>query len=140
MIYSGIDPVAADLNGDGNVDLVLGAATGGLEDPYGIAVTFGNGGFTGVAPADSFPPNGYGLHNAVGNAWEWCADYFHASWHAGAGGMNPVGPPSGTTRVLKGGSFLCHESYCNRYRNAARIGNTPDTSTGHIAFRVARDL
>jgi formylglycine-generating enzyme len=52
----------------------------------------------------------------------------------------PPGPSSGPTRVTKGGSYLCHESYCRRYRNAARIGAPPDTTTGHIGFRVARDI
>lgn len=51
----------------------------------------------------------------------------------------PVGPPSGDRRVMKGGSYLCHASYCWRYRNAARTGTEPDTSTGHIGFRVVRD-
>ena len=54
--------------------------------------------------------------------------------------LDPVGPPSGETRVMKGGSYLCHESYCWRYRNAARTGTPPDSSTGHIGFRVARDV
>ena len=100
----------------------------------------GEDGFIGTAPVDAFEPNGYGVFNSVGNTWEWCSDFFDVKWRADATGFNPVGPPTGHTRVLKGGSFLCHESYCNRYRNSARIGNTPDTSTGNIGFRVARDL
>jgi formylglycine-generating enzyme required for sulfatase activity len=99
----------------------------------------GQDGFTAVAPVDSFAPNGFGLHNSVGNAWEWCADYFDPAWHIDATRLDPVGPPSGDTRVMKGGSYLCHESYCWRYRNAARTGTPPDSSTGHIGFRVARD-
>jgi formylglycine-generating enzyme required for sulfatase activity len=54
--------------------------------------------------------------------------------------LDPAGPPSGDTRVMKGGSYLCHKSYCWRYRNAARTGTSPDTSTGHIVFRVSRDI
>jgi formylglycine-generating enzyme required for sulfatase activity len=100
----------------------------------------GEDGFTTVAPVDSFPPNGFGLCNAVGNTWEWCADYFDPLWHIQATNVEPAGPPSGATRVTKGGSYLCHESYCRRYRNAARTGTAPDTSTGHIGFRVARDV
>ena len=92
----------------------------------------GEDGFTNVAPVDSFPPSGFGLFNAVGNAWEWCADWFDPVWHVQATCSDPVGPPSGTTRVMKGGSYLCHASYCWRYRNAARTGTAPDTSTGHI--------
>jgi len=99
----------------------------------------GEDGFTTVAPADAFPANGFGLHNAVGNTWEWCADYFDPLWHIQATRHDPAGPPTGATRVTKGGSYLCHESYCRRYRNAARTGTAPDTSTGHIGFRVARD-
>ena len=100
----------------------------------------GDDGFTAVAPVDSFEPNGFGLYNAAGNAWEWCADYFDPAWHAEGTRLDPVGPPSGETRVMKGGSYLCHESYCWRYRNAARTGTPPDSSTGHIGFRVARDV
>src|SRR5580658_3418097 len=103
-------------------------------------VDLGEDGFTNVAPADSFEPNAFGLCNAVGNTWEWCADYFDPLWHAETTRTDPVGPPSGAARVMKGGSYLCHESYCRRYRNAARTGTEPDTSTGHIGFRVARDL
>jgi formylglycine-generating enzyme required for sulfatase activity len=100
----------------------------------------GEDGFTAVAPGHSFQPNGFGLYNAVGNAWEWCADYFDPVWHVEASRLDPVGPPSGETRVMKGGSYLCHESYCWRYRNAARTGTPPDNSAGHIGFRVVRDI
>jgi len=99
----------------------------------------GEDGFTSVAPVNAFQPNGYGLYNAVGNTWEWCADSFDAVWHTEASRLDPAGPPSGNTRVMKGGSYLCHESYCWRYRNAARTGTPPDTSTGHIGFRAVRD-
>jgi hypothetical protein len=100
----------------------------------------GEDGFTTVAPVDAFPPNGFGLFNAIGNTWEWCADYFDPLWHLQATRINPVGPPSGTTRVMKGGSYLCYESYCWRFRNAARTGTAADTSTGHIGLRVVRDI
>jgi formylglycine-generating enzyme required for sulfatase activity len=100
----------------------------------------GEDGFTTVAPVDAFPPNGFGLFNAIGNTWEWCADYFDPFWHVPATRVDPAGPPSGTTRVMKGGSYLCHESYCWRYRNAARTGTAPDTSTCHIGLRVVRDI
>jgi formylglycine-generating enzyme required for sulfatase activity len=99
----------------------------------------GEDGFTAVAPVDSFDPNGFGLFNAVGNTWEWCADYFDPVWHIQATRADPTGPPHGIKRVNKGGSYLCHQSYCWRYRNAARTGTDPDTSTGHIGFRVVRD-
>ncbi|HVN04430.1 MAG TPA: formylglycine-generating enzyme family protein [Bryobacteraceae bacterium] len=102
-------------------------------------IDLGEDGFTNLAPVDSFAPNGFGLFNAVGNTWEWCADYFDARWHVEATRTDPVGPPAGRERVIKGGSYLCHDSYCRRYRNAARAGTEPDTSTGHIGFRVVRD-
>ncbi len=97
-------------------------------------------GFAGTSPVDSFEPNRFGLSTVIGNVWEWCADYFNTDWHALASPLNPLGPPTGATRVLKGGSYLCHESYCWRYRNSARTGNSPDTSAGNIGFRVVRDL
>jgi len=68
------------------------------------------------------------------------ADFFDQVWHVDATRVDPVGPPFGSRRLNKGGSYLCHESYCWRYRNAARTGTDPDTSTGHIGFRVVRDI
>jgi len=97
-------------------------------------------GYSAPAPVDSFAPNGYGLYTIVGNVWEWCADHFDAHWRQTATPVNPVGPPWGTTRVMKGGSYLCHASFCFRYRNAARTANTPDSATGNIGFRVVRDV
>jgi formylglycine-generating enzyme required for sulfatase activity len=98
-------------------------------------------GFAGLAPVDAFPPNGFGLNNMTGNAWEWCSDFFHPSWdRANPAPVDPVGPPHGEARVMKGGSFLCHDSYCNRYRNSARTANTPDSSAANLSFRVVRDL
>ena len=97
-------------------------------------------GYRSTAPVDAFPPNGYGLYAMTGNTWEWCADWFDAQYHALATRDNPVGPPSGSARVIKGGSYLCHRSYCNRYRVAARSSNTPDSSTAHTGFRCVRDI
>lgn len=96
-------------------------------------------GYAGTCPVDAFPPNGYGLYSMSGNTWEWCADWFSKDYHLTADRNNPTGPPTGTGRVTKGGSFLCHKSYCNRYRVAARTSNTPDSSTSHMSFRCVRD-
>jgi sulfatase modifying factor 1 len=96
-------------------------------------------GFAAVAPAHSFEPNGYGLYTITGNAWEWCADWFDAGYHVTASRGNPVGPPVGKAKVMKGGSYLCHRSYCNRYRVAARTSNTTDSSTTNIGFRCVLD-
>jgi sulfatase modifying factor 1 len=88
-------------------------------------VNTGEDGFAGTAPVDAFAPNGYGLYNATGNVWEWTVDRF--------------GPSRPGQRVTRGGSYLCHDSYCWRYRCAARSGNTPDSSAGNIGFRLAAD-
>jgi sulfatase modifying factor 1 len=95
----------------------------------------GEDGYAGTSPVGAYPPNGFGLDSITGNAWEWCADWFDAAYHRTGPRDNPSGPPNGTARVMKGGSFLCHKSYCNRYRVAARSSNTPDSSTSHIGFR-----
>ena len=84
----------------------------------------GADGYEGTAPVESFPPNGFGLYNMAGNVWEWCAD--------------PFGAPGGPL-VIRGGSYLCHDSYCDRYRVSARSSNVADASTGNMGFRVAAD-
>jgi sulfatase modifying factor 1 len=95
-------------------------------------------GYAGTSPVDAFPPNGFGLYSITGNTWEWCADWFSTDFHRTAvSSIHPQGPPTGTSRVTKGGSFLCHKSYCNRYRVAARSSNTPDSSTSNTGFRCA---
>ena len=96
-------------------------------------------GFVGTAPARSFEPNGYGLYNMAGNVWEWAFDRWSPTFHVKGPRTNPIGPPEGDRRVTRGGSYLCHDSYCNRYRVAARTSNTPDSSSGNTGFRCARD-
>ena len=94
-------------------------------------------GFIGTAPARSFEPNGYGLYNMVGNVWEWTQQSFKLrsmkkafrQAHQGKTGF----------KLCKGGSYLCHASYCHRYRIAARTANSPDSSTGHTGFRLVYD-
>ncbi|WP_269449815.1 formylglycine-generating enzyme family protein [Auraticoccus cholistanensis] len=139
------------------------AARGGLEQatyPWGDELTPGGqhraniwqgvfperntleDGFLGTAPVDAFEPNGYGLHNTSGNVWEWTSDLFSATYHRHdkpATRENPQGPRYGLSRVVRGGSYLCHRSYCNRYRVAARTSVTDDSSLGHTGFRVVVD-
>lgn len=88
-------------------------------------------------PVDALPPNGHGLHHMAGNVWEWCADWFTADYHRVTAAIDPLHAKPTGRRSQRGGSFLCHESYCNRYRVAARGANDPDTSTSHTGFRVA---
>lgn len=83
-------------------------------------------GYLATAPARSFPPNGFGLYNMLGNVWEWTA----SSWMSGETGL----------MAMRGGSYLCHATYCNRYRVAARTCNHPGATSSHQGFRCAGDL
>lgn len=94
-------------------------------------------GYAGTCPVDAFPPNGWGHFNMTGNVWEWCADRFGTGSRTSGPPTDPRGPGSGDARVLRGGSHLCHESYCLRYRTSARMANTPDSTAGNTGFRVA---
>ena len=93
-------------------------------------------GYFGTCPADTFPPNGHGLHNAVGNVWEWCADWWSATWHRRGARENPAGPGVGERKVVKGGSYLSHHSHDSGHRVAARGGHPPEWSGGDIGFRL----
>ncbi len=99
----------------------------------------GEDGYAGTAPVGAFPPNGYGLHEMTGNVWEWTADWFDPGWYRVSPREDPRGPAGGSARVMRGGSYLCHASYCNRYRVDARSANSPDSAAGNIGFRVAGD-
>lgn len=88
-------------------------------------------GYLGTAPAKSFPPNGYGLYNITGNVWEWTASTFSQEH------PTLVDDPSPTDRAIRGGSYLCHESYCNRYRVSARQRSPRDSGAGNLGFRLA---
>jgi formylglycine-generating enzyme required for sulfatase activity len=95
-------------------------------------------GYHGTAPVNVFKQNEFGLRNVAGNAWEWCADWFTAE-HSDGPLDNPIGPADGDGKVIRGGSYLCHRSYCNRYRVAARSSSAPTDATGNVGFRCVID-
>jgi len=94
-------------------------------------------GFVGTAPVDAFSPNGYGLHNMTGNVWEWVGDRFGIRDGVQPSEEAGYDPATAGPRVQRGGSYLCHESYCDRYHVHSRTRNDPDSSTGNCGFRVA---
>lgn len=96
-------------------------------------------GYLTTAPVKAFAPNGYGLWQMSGNVWEWCHDWFDSDYYGYSSEVAPTGPPHGTHRVIRGGSYLCHASYCHRYRVSARSANTPDSATANMGFRCAND-
>lgn len=109
-------------------------------------------GFEKTAPVRSFAPNGYGLYDMAGNIWEWCDDWFHHEYYQclvdNKLSDNPQGPegsfdpyqPSVPVKVVRGGSFLCNDSYCSGYRAGSRMKSSPDTGLEHTGFRCVRDL
>ncbi len=112
--------------------------------PYKNEVTDG---FFGSAPVKSFQPNGYGLYDMAGNVWEWCADNYNNTYYDSFQkvkiALNPKGPlksfdpdePLVAKKVMRGGSFLCNESYCSGYRVSARMKSSADSSLEHLGFR-----
>jgi len=104
-------------------------------------------GFASTAPVATFPPNGFGLHDMAGNVWEWCADWYRPDYYAKSAKRNPRGPPSSNDpqepgvpkRVQRGGSYLCSDAYCVRYRPGARGKGAVDSGATHVGFRCAKD-
>lgn len=104
-------------------------------------------GYERLAPVKSFPENKYGLYDMAGNVWEWCSDWYHPDYYANSPMDNPTGPKkpfssngNPQAKVMRGGSFLCNDSYCSGYRVSARMQSTPDTGLEHTGFRCVRDL
>ena len=95
----------------------------------------------------SYSPNAYGIYDLAGNVWEWCSDWYHSNYYSMIGDKkikDPKGPetsydpmePFSEKKVIRGGSFLCNDSYCSGYRNSARMKTTPDSSSLHTGFRT----
>jgi sulfatase modifying factor 1 len=99
----------------------------------------GEDGWIGTCPVGTYAPNDLGLYETTGNVWEWCADWFGPHYYRRSPRADPTGPPYGQSRVMRGGSYLCHESYCWRYRVDSRSSNSSDSSAGNVGFRIAAD-
>ncbi len=124
------------------------ANTWGGKFPY-----YNNGldGYVKTAPVKSFAPNGYGLYDMAGNVWEWCSDWYDANYYKELKNkiaIDPQGPdksfdpmePFMPKKSIRGGSFLCNDSYCSGFRVARRMKSSPDTGMEHTGFRCVKDV
>ena len=107
----------------------------------------GDDGYTRTAPVAAFPANGFGLFDMSGNVWEWCSDWYSATYYRSSPRNNPKGPEHGVAgrdtdlpaKVRRGGSFLCSDDYCRRYLPSARHQNPPNDAACHSGFRCVKD-
>jgi formylglycine-generating enzyme required for sulfatase activity len=104
-----------------------------------------------TSPVKSFDKNDFGLFDISGNVWEWCSDLYHSDYYSTISKgitKNPTGPtksfdpndPFSSKRVMRGGSFLCNDSYCSGFRNSMRMKSTPDSSSQHVGFRTVLEI
>jgi formylglycine-generating enzyme required for sulfatase activity len=106
-------------------------------------------GYLRTAPVKTFPPNGYGLYEVAGNVWEWCADWYHPGYYLASRRRDPMGPersfdpeernPLLPKRVQRGGSFLCSDQFCSRYKPYGRGKGDVNTGQSHVGFRCVKD-
>lgn len=105
-------------------------------------------GFADVAPVRSYPANAYGLYDMDGNVWEWCSDYYRPDYYASGPKDNPKGPndsydpqePGAVKRVQRGGSFLCSDQYCIRYKTGSRGKGEVTSGSNNLGFRCVKDV
>ncbi len=109
-------------------------------------------GYETTAPVKSFPPNGYGLYDMAGNVWEWCSDKYHYETYRILNAQKTIRNPRGLDtsfdpmeptipkRTIRGGSFLCHDSYCSGYRVSRRMKSSEDSSFNHTGFRCVKNI